>query len=268
MLARTRSLSFTLDYFRQSGPTSDNALGCVTWWCGDAGPVHYRKGTSDTGVIYDILFKQGRKGEYWLPAGLEPEVVLDIGANIGVTSRYLAHRFPGASIHAFEPVPDNLRVAEQNLAGLGPRLHHYGLGSADGIVPFAQPGGAQANPGSYSQLAVSDSRSGVIWCRLRAAGDALAALGVEKADVIKIDVEGAEHEILCALPDEILSRASWIYGELHTESVDPRLAFAALERLARWFDIEMRKPMRKRNWFFDACNRRISSRFRDLRRGH
>lgn len=270
VLARSRSPSFTRGYFAQDRESREakDELGTVTWWSGDQKPVHYRKGTSDVGLVYDILFKPGSKGEYWLPGGLEPKIVLDIGANIGITARYLAHRFPGAAIHAFEPMLENQRLAGRNLAGIGARFHPYGLGSETGTVEFAQPGGARSNRGSFSRFAESDSHSPKIRAELRAAPEVLAALELEHVNLIKLDVEGAERDILCALPDALLARADWVYGELHTEAVDPRLAFGALERLAPWFDIELHKPLRKRNWFFDACNRRISGRFRGFRRDH
>lgn len=66
----------------------------------------------------------------------------------------------------------------------------------------------------------------------------------------------------------MLARALWVYGELHSENLNPGLAFGVLERLAPWFDIEVHKGLRKQNWFFDACNRTLSGRFRKFRRRH
>ena len=58
-------------------------------------------------------------------------------------------------------------------------------------------------------------------------------------------------------------------GELHHDlAMNPRQAFGLLERLAGWFDIEMHKRLRRRNWFFDACNRKVSERFKNFRRLH
>jgi hypothetical protein len=41
--------------------------------------LHYRPGTSDQDLIYDILLRTGRKEEYWLPDDIQSEVILDIG---------------------------------------------------------------------------------------------------------------------------------------------------------------------------------------------
>ena len=52
-------------------------------------PIYYRTSTSDMIIIYEILLKSGYESEYWLPTEIEPEVILDIGGNIGITSIYL-----------------------------------------------------------------------------------------------------------------------------------------------------------------------------------
>jgi len=102
--------------------------------------------------------------------------------------------------------------------------------------------------------------------QVRAVAEVLGELGETRIDIIKIDVEGAEYEILEAFPDRVLAEATWIYGELHAEMAGAAPAFALLSRLARWFDIEVHKSLRKRNWFFDACSKRASERFRRFRR--
>jgi FkbM family methyltransferase len=266
VLARSRSRSFTRDFNAYQGGQGSSGTASVTWWNGDGRAVHYRRGTSDAGLVYDILFKPGRKSEYWLPEDIEPKVVLDVGGNIGIAARYLSFRFPSAQVHSFEPVPANYELARRNLAQTRACVHPFGLAGKSAMVDLGLPTGADANRGGFSLYCVGDGAR-TIRGEVRAADQALAELGLASADVIKLDVEGAEHDIIAALPDSVLAGATWIYGELHSELVDPRNAFRVLERLAAWFDIGMHKPLRKRNWFFDACNRRYSARFRDFRRG-
>ncbi len=67
---------------------------------GDGGEIAFRRGTSDLSLIYDVLLKPGDKSEYWLPPALQPRTILDIGGNIGVASRYLAHHVPSARVIA------------------------------------------------------------------------------------------------------------------------------------------------------------------------
>ena len=42
-------------------------------------------------LIYEILLKSKYKSEYYLPEKLNPQVIFDIGGNIGITAIYLAH---------------------------------------------------------------------------------------------------------------------------------------------------------------------------------
>lgn len=262
VLARTHSLEFTRDYL---GGGTRNGQACVVWWNGDGRPVHYRPGTSDVSIVYDILFR-GRASEYWLPEGLAPRVILDIGGNIGIAARYLAQRFPQAQVHSFEPVPENLELMRRNLAGTSVQAHGYGLGGENGEFDFHTPAAAGGDVSGYSRFGVAGAASRLVRAEVRAVPDALRALALTAVDIVKIDIEGAEHDVIAAFPEDILAGVTWIYGELHGAAVDPRLAFALLERLAAWFDIEVHKPLRKQTWFFDACNKEASARFRGFRR--
>ena len=266
VLARSRSLAFTRDYLGNE-PASRSAPVSVQWWNGDGRAVHYRPATSDVSLVYDILFKPGRKSEYWLPDGLEPRVVFDIGGNIGIAARYLANRFPGAQVHSFEPVAENLELMRRNLEGTGALVHGYGLGGESGVFEFHTPAGAPDDLSGYSRFGAADAASKAVRGEIRAVPDVLQTLGMAAVDIIKIDVEGAEREVIDAFPDQFLARATWVYGELHGAALDPGMPFELLKRLATWFDIEVHKRLRKRAWFFDACNRSASQRFRDFRRG-
>ncbi len=264
VLWRSRSLSFAADY-RNSAPNRGGGRGVYMWRAGDGADVHFRRGTSDVGIIYDVLLKPGRKAEYWLPEALEPRTILDIGGNIGITSRYLAHFFPGAQVHAFEPVPANLELLRSNTAGnVRIHVHPYALGPADGEIALGSPDPSGYNQGGYSAFATP--AGGTISAPVRSVESALGDAGIGVVDVIKIDTEGAEYSILSAIPEPVLGGARWIYGELHTEAIAQRTDFKVLHFLSRWFDIDVYKPVRKRNYFFDACRRNLSGRFRDFRR--
>jgi predicted O-methyltransferase YrrM len=96
-------------------------------------PVYYRAGSSDMYLIYMILIKEGAKAEYWLPEEFKPKVILDIGANIGITSLYYANKYPEAKIYSFEPVPVNYELLEKNLKEYeNVKTFNVALGAQDG----------------------------------------------------------------------------------------------------------------------------------------
>jgi FkbM family methyltransferase len=248
VLLRSRSLEFTREYFRREG---DGTLRTYEW---DGVPVTYRSGTSDAGLIYNILLKRG-KSEYVLPpeAKLAPEdvkVVLDIGANIGVAALYFAGTFPQATVHAFEPVPANCEVLSANARAL-PRIqaHCFALGAEDGELELFDSDD-QANLGGFSSHGVGVNAARSQKVPVRHAGRALAELGVTRADVIKIDTEGAEWEILTALDPALLRGVRVIMGELHG-----RRDFELLDYLQPHFHIGAKKQLKTRLFNFFAVNR-------------
>ena len=192
--------------------------------------------------------------------------ILDIGANIGIASRYLAWRFPEATIHAFEPVPGNAELLARNTAGLGRiHVHPFGLSDRNGTFSLYIPAADKANMGMFSMhSAVRDG--GRIEARIRAVPEVVRDLGLADIDIIKIDTEGAEFEILSSFPPGLLSRVKWIYGELHGQGLERRKDFAVLDYLSQWFAIECQKPLHRSNYSFDACNLAVAGEFPAFRR--
>jgi len=246
---RSGSLAFARDYFDKRPQPARK----VYRWNGL--PVHYRSGTSDARLIYSILLKRGRKGEYAVPpmAGINPatvRTVLDIGANIGISSLYLAHAFPNAVVHAFEPEPTNCSVLADN-AKLIPRIrvHPFALGAEDGELTLFSSDDA-ANFGGFSAhtLGIDAARSQRV--PQRHAGRFLAEIGVKQVDVIKVDTEGAEWDVLTAVGEPILRGVRLIMGELHGIR-----DFELLAYLQPMFDIEMKKQLRNRLFNFYAVRR-------------
>jgi tRNA1(Val) A37 N6-methylase TrmN6 len=61
----------------------------------------YRWNRGDLASIREVFVLEG----YRLPVGFVPRTVLDLGANIGLTSIWLANNFPLEHLIAVEPVP-------------------------------------------------------------------------------------------------------------------------------------------------------------------
>lgn len=242
-------------------------IATTPWRNGDGKDVFFRVGTSDVTIIYNVLFKSGAKSEYWLPRELKPRVIFDIGGNIGVTTRYLGRLFPEAQIHVFEPIPSNLDLLRKNVFGSGVTVHEFGLGSENGVFDFRIALPDQTNEGGYSRFAAStDHNARVVQARIRKTEDVLRELKLDSVDLIKIDTEGAEHDILSSFPVEVLKRTSWVFGELHSEKLAAPSPYEVLEMLSPWFEIEVIKSMHAKNFFFDACNKARFSEFKSFRR--
>jgi FkbM family methyltransferase len=246
---RSRSLAFTRDYFDEAR-TGTRAV--YDW---DGVPVHYRGGTSDTRLIYSILLKRGKKGEYSLPPECrmrvgEVRTVLDIGANAGISAVYFAASFPQAEVHAFEPDPGNCDLLRLNAQACGRiHVHAFALGASDGELTLYESDEA-INFGGFSAhtVGVDPARSKKV--PMRHAGRCLAELGIQSIDLLKIDTEGAEWDILTAVDPALLGQTRVIMGELHGMR-----DFALLDYLQPMFDIGLKKQIRNRLFNFYALRR-------------
>ncbi len=251
VLARSRSLRFSLDVVRARpqalAGVRDQPLAKLRWREHD---VSYRPATSDPLAIYQVLLRQRGKAEYYLPPALQPEVILDIGSNIGASILFFHEQFPTARIYGFEPNPETFRVLQKNVASLpSVEVFNYGLGAADANIAVPFDGADFSRFMSKDKIADWSGPLSPISCQIKHAGDVVRNLGLPRVDLIKIDCEGAEYDVLTSLPPDLLHQCKWIVGEMHDES-----AFKLLALLAPHFDLDMKKRMFAPFFRFHACN--------------
>lgn len=123
-------------------------------------------------------------------------VVVDAGANCGAASVHFARHHPEATVHAFEPARATRAILERNAARWPSILvHPFGLFDRDDEVPLFH--GDDSILASIHQREVNRHESEPI--SLRAAGAWAAEQGIDRIDVLKVDVEGCETEVLTSL---------------------------------------------------------------------
>jgi FkbM family methyltransferase len=131
-------------------------------------------------------------------SGFPIETIFDVGANVGDWS-LLAHRlFPSARIFAFELSPPTFEHLRQNIrADSSMATFNFGLSDHEGKTVFYH---YPEKPGETSVISHSFQSGGLqLEGRLRT-GDAFCAeQGIQKIDLLKIDVEGAESSVLRGL---------------------------------------------------------------------
>jgi FkbM family methyltransferase len=163
---------------------------------GVAQPLHLRRATSDYWVLEEIY----ENGEYAAVRQLDlPEdaAIVDLGANIGLASRYLAELFPRCRIVAVEPDADNCRMVADNCRDL------IETGRLQVITAFAA-----ASPGP---AAIDRSFDSYGYAKLPANGRPaqeliecltldriMERLGCADVDLLKCDIEGSEAELFAS----------------------------------------------------------------------
>ncbi len=159
-----------------------------------------------------------------LAGALPPEAtILDVGANVGLTTLILATICPRARIVAFEPMAENVRLLERN-------LRENGVGTCTVV-------GAAVGDGAGTVAMTADGP----WSLVSAAGAAVPLVTLDdwcarslpeaRIELVKIDVEGYEPNVLAGAralvrrwnPTILLEFNSWT---LLLQGHNP-LAFAA-----------------------------------------
>ncbi|MBK8563725.1 MAG: hypothetical protein IPN76_10385 [Saprospiraceae bacterium] len=73
-------------------------------------PIYIRNKTSDVPTFNACILDEG----YNFNLGFEPETVVDLGSNIGLSAVYFATRYPTAKIICVEPEQDNYDLLVKN----------------------------------------------------------------------------------------------------------------------------------------------------------
>lgn len=258
-----------------AGPDRDDALEDVE--LDGIGRVRARRSNRDELALIAREITGGDYEGHGLV--LEPgATVIDAGANLGLFSLYAARR-GADRVLAFEPIPETFALLAHNLASNphGAVVHavEAGLGALGGPsrVRFTHfprvPGSSTMHPaakaaelealilavvgriereqpeaaallGPLAELDLRRAFTGVEReAELTTLSDALDRYGLETVDLLKIDVEGAEAEVLAGLADAEWPRIRQIALETHGDAAAARLA----DTLAgRGFTVERGTP--------------------------
>jgi FkbM family methyltransferase len=189
-----------------------------------------RGATRDWDVVHELLFADSYgKAMAHLRAQAGAPVVLDLGGNIGLFSLLAARTHPQAEVFAFEPGPPNFRLFEMNrLANpeLAERIQLFKEAVA-GETRTAEWFFDEDNPGGSGLFATAGKKFTV---QMRAFADLIPTLPGPVA-LAKIDIEGAEFELLAATPPEIWQRISALSLELHDDPSGQTSREAFLDRM-------------------------------------
>jgi FkbM family methyltransferase len=119
--------------------------------------------------------------------------IIDCGANIGFTTLFFTRLFPGARIIAVEPEPGTaawLRTNVERNAPEGVRIVEAAVAGQEGTVTLFAP---ETDPGSMTSSTREEWTAGA-GTQVRAIR--LSTLIDGPVDFLKLDVEGAEYEVV------------------------------------------------------------------------
>jgi len=141
---------------------------------------------------------------YRFPVNADSPVIIDIGANIGVSINYFLSCYPKARILGYEADPAIFRCLKDNVPTDNPdvELVNCAVWDENTRLNFTQEGadGGRLNKGEGIEVPAVDIRE---------------LLAGRKVDLLKIDIEGAEQRVLLACAGA-LDNVERIFIEYHS----------------------------------------------------
>jgi len=162
--------------------------------------ILYRLADTYRKAYKNLNYDMHSNGEYFLLDQLtrlgDVKIVFDVGANKGNYAKACLVRFNGAKVHAFELLPSTYAKLEANVRSPFAVLNNFGLSDSDGVLAVNY---SPDNDQIASLVDVEAIHSGE-WHTVPvtvSTGDAYCEkMGIDKIDLLKIDVEGAEGQVL------------------------------------------------------------------------
>lgn len=144
-------------------------------------------------------------------------VLLDIGANIGITAVPMAKRAPNAEVHAFEPIKENFSTLQRivnhfNISNV--KLFNLALGTDKGVLKMIMPiqGNSRMQGLSKAYEEGSNEKGTLYTVPLERLDDLYPSAA--NISAIKIDVENFEYQVFKGAIELLKRNMPLIYCEL------------------------------------------------------
>ncbi len=179
----------------------------------DGRTLNLRGGTQDPSVFHEIFVRDVYRIQQRSAKPLN--TVLDLGGNCGMFSARIA---PMAKrVIAYEPVPSNFEQLKLNVRS-SPHITpvNNAVGATRGTLRL-YPGTTDRGTGRFSahpDASTHDTEHPFDVPSIPLT-EVFHSHNIDQLDLLKIDIEGAEHEVLEAAPETVLNRIHEIVGEYH-----------------------------------------------------
>jgi len=150
---------------------------------------------------------------------LQYNFIVDAGGYIGTAAMVLAKAFPDATIVSLEPSSENYAVLAMNTASCSNVVAlNVALGASEGAARLVDRGTGEVGFSTVQAPADCASPSQLEQVQVTTVSDLMRRFQVLGIDILKLDVEGSEHDLLQGNPGWIdVTRV--ILAELHDRIV-------------------------------------------------
>ena len=165
----------------------------------------------NTGADYATFLEVMVKKDYQLPFAFSPKSIIDAGGNIGLTSIFLANKFPDAAIITIEPDNKNFKLLTDNTSPYKTITPlNKGIWTHTALLNVIDTGGGE--------------NSFIVEETLQPGNDSVAAISIDEImkqqqwqtiDLLKIDIEGTEKNIFETGFEKWLPHTKVFFVETH-----------------------------------------------------
>ena len=204
--------------------------------------------------VYDEIYVNNEYLQHGIQVK-DDDIILDVGANIGLFSRYVATLAKNLQIYTFEPVPIIFEALEKNLKNLPADVKNYNIGLAEieriseihyypkvsadsAIIEFDWDLKVEQYLQNYNETVVKWMpiskivpkfmrrsvikkglknlyKSDLVSCKLRTISDIIKENNIKTINLMKIDAENYEFQVLAGINQSDWDKIQQISMEVH-----------------------------------------------------
>ncbi|MFH1522437.1 MAG: FkbM family methyltransferase [Patescibacteria group bacterium] len=209
--------------------------------------IYLRQGTSDT-TVYQEIFINGCYDICIKKLSSQKSIVVDLGSHIGVFSTRCSPKCK--QVFAYEAQPDNYNLAVKNIKNKSinnVKLYNLAAWSSSGQkIKLASD--SEQLTGEHAIKINSSSVSDKEWLvKTIAVEDIFNENNIKYCDLLKLDIEGAEYEVLFSTPSYIFNKTKAICLEYHPD-LTKKHTKEDLEELLKGFGFRVYETIIKKNY--------------------
>ena len=150
-------------------------------------------------LFREIFFSQ----RYYFETSFESPLIIDAGANIGVSALFFKHLYPSSRIICFEPNTESFELLKKNVESNSLKnveLHNVALADYEGTVRLyfdSGTGDMRASLYDYTYSYKSKLATMDVPCKK------LSRYMNSRIDLLKIDIEGSEGKVFLDINDKL-----------------------------------------------------------------
>ena len=169
----------------------------------------------------------------------DSDIVIDIGAHIGLFALFASQFCKQGKIFCFEPIKENYELLVENINS----------NKIKNIIPFNFAVSKEADSvkiflnDDYSGHSMFLETNNFVIVKSKSLLDIFSENNIQECNFLKLDCEGAEYDIINSLPSDFLNKIKKSVIEYHLADTHPKLLEQLIKKLRKCSFIVNTRPL-------------------------